>query len=403
MADRPAADFGFKRDPKLQFADALAWQRQAPTSRWLLVEGEALPACALIKARARDMGNANRRRWWLLDISPSGGCRRLRRSVGHGCGSWKAVAKRPPLAERAGSGVCREWYLEACVESVRAQADAGVEIDVAGRRVAGSLCRRSWRPAAVSMRSGSLAHARNRSGLSAARNSLLDAARGSFTSGSSIQTTSCCPARSPSCARSSRPMPRPGALRFPRAAGTPAGTHRLHGESPAFRFRAACRHSADRACWSKGCCSRGSCELVEDRHPRGMAAGAVPGGRYFEDVAVIPRLVGQPSGGATRRARGSDTANATRQHPGDHEPAQGTTSWHPCAGCVADSAPSRAAWMQGRLKALGISACIVLPTWRAALPRRRGAGRRMPPRDRGDLPDGIGRAVDASQAARLAG
>ena len=74
MADRPAADFGFKRDPKLQFADALAWQRQAPASRWLLVEGEALPAC-VDQARARDMGNANRRRWWLLDISPSGGCR----------------------------------------------------------------------------------------------------------------------------------------------------------------------------------------------------------------------------------------------------------------------------------------------------------------------------------------
>ena len=41
-----------------------AWQRQAPT-RWLLVEGDALPACADL-ALARDMGNANRRNWWLL-------------------------------------------------------------------------------------------------------------------------------------------------------------------------------------------------------------------------------------------------------------------------------------------------------------------------------------------------
>ncbi|MBP6438164.1 MAG: glycosyltransferase family 39 protein, partial [Thermomonas sp.] len=46
MADRPAADFGFKRDPKAQFADALGWQRQAtPAPRWLLVEGSVLPAC----------------------------------------------------------------------------------------------------------------------------------------------------------------------------------------------------------------------------------------------------------------------------------------------------------------------------------------------------------------------
>ena len=75
MADRPAADFGFKRDPKLQFVDALAWQRQASASpRWLLVEGSALPAC-VDTARARDMGNANRRRWWLLPAAATVHCR----------------------------------------------------------------------------------------------------------------------------------------------------------------------------------------------------------------------------------------------------------------------------------------------------------------------------------------
>lgn len=74
MADRPAKDFGFKRDARLQFVDALAWQRQAPASRWLLVEGEALPAC-VDKALSRDMGNANRRRWWLLSTSASDNCR----------------------------------------------------------------------------------------------------------------------------------------------------------------------------------------------------------------------------------------------------------------------------------------------------------------------------------------
>jgi len=75
MADRPAADFGFKRDAKLQFADALAWQRQAsPSLRWLLVEGSVLPDC-VDTARARDMGNANRRRWWLLPADATVQCR----------------------------------------------------------------------------------------------------------------------------------------------------------------------------------------------------------------------------------------------------------------------------------------------------------------------------------------
>jgi len=75
MADRPAADFGFKRDTKLQFADALAWQRQASAApRWMLVEGSVLPAC-VDTARARDMGNANRRRWWLLPADATVRCR----------------------------------------------------------------------------------------------------------------------------------------------------------------------------------------------------------------------------------------------------------------------------------------------------------------------------------------
>ena len=73
MADRPARDFGFKRDVAGQFADALAWQRQMPGSRWLLVEGEALPAC-VEPSRGRDMGVANRRRWWLLGTQATAAC-----------------------------------------------------------------------------------------------------------------------------------------------------------------------------------------------------------------------------------------------------------------------------------------------------------------------------------------
>lgn len=74
MADRPVAEFGFKRDATLQFADALAWQRQASVApRWLLVEGSVLPGC-VDTAGARDMGNANRRRWWLLPAAASSAC-----------------------------------------------------------------------------------------------------------------------------------------------------------------------------------------------------------------------------------------------------------------------------------------------------------------------------------------
>ena len=74
MADRPTADFGFKRDVEAQFADALRWQRQQPHARWLLVEGEALPTC-VDKARAQDMDVANGRRWWLLQAEAATACR----------------------------------------------------------------------------------------------------------------------------------------------------------------------------------------------------------------------------------------------------------------------------------------------------------------------------------------
>ena len=39
-----------------------------------LVEGSVLPAC-VDTARARDMGNANRRRWWLLPGAATRECR----------------------------------------------------------------------------------------------------------------------------------------------------------------------------------------------------------------------------------------------------------------------------------------------------------------------------------------
>ena len=64
MADRPAADFGFKVPWDEQLRRGVAWQAQAP-QRWLLVEEGALEAC-LDPERIELVGVANRRRWWLV-------------------------------------------------------------------------------------------------------------------------------------------------------------------------------------------------------------------------------------------------------------------------------------------------------------------------------------------------
>jgi len=77
MADRPVADFGFKRPLAAQFAAGVHWQHRAPAMRWLLVEqGDGLPAC-VDHQHARDMGLANGRRWWLLAGQATVACRGL--------------------------------------------------------------------------------------------------------------------------------------------------------------------------------------------------------------------------------------------------------------------------------------------------------------------------------------
>ena len=74
MADRPAADFGFRQPLSAQFAAGLRWQQARPQQRWLLVEqGDGLPAC-VDRAHARDMGLTNGRRWWLLDGQAGRAC-----------------------------------------------------------------------------------------------------------------------------------------------------------------------------------------------------------------------------------------------------------------------------------------------------------------------------------------
>jgi len=75
QAQGPTAEFGFKRVPEAQFADGLAWLRAAPQSRRLFVLSEAMDACVL-RDRARLVGTANRRRWYLLDADAVGACAR---------------------------------------------------------------------------------------------------------------------------------------------------------------------------------------------------------------------------------------------------------------------------------------------------------------------------------------
>jgi 4-amino-4-deoxy-L-arabinose transferase-like glycosyltransferase len=64
MADRPAANFGFKVPWDEQLRRGQAWQAQAP-ARWLLVEEAALAGC-LDRERLELAGISNRRRWWLV-------------------------------------------------------------------------------------------------------------------------------------------------------------------------------------------------------------------------------------------------------------------------------------------------------------------------------------------------
>ncbi|MCY7355676.1 MAG: glycosyltransferase family 39 protein [Lysobacter sp.] len=64
----PTTEFGFKRAPAEQFADAAAWLHAAPQSRRLFVLDEAIALCARREDRQL-VGTANRRQWYLLDAT----------------------------------------------------------------------------------------------------------------------------------------------------------------------------------------------------------------------------------------------------------------------------------------------------------------------------------------------
>jgi 4-amino-4-deoxy-L-arabinose transferase-like glycosyltransferase len=73
MADRPAVDFGFLAPWPVQMQRAVAWQRQAPQHRWLMVQGVALQPCVQ-RDRAMAIGLANRREWWLVPAAAASTC-----------------------------------------------------------------------------------------------------------------------------------------------------------------------------------------------------------------------------------------------------------------------------------------------------------------------------------------
>lgn len=68
MADRPATVFGFLRPRAEQELEAVAWLRAEPKRRHLLVQGMNLQAC-FVAEKARVVGSANRREWFLVDAS----------------------------------------------------------------------------------------------------------------------------------------------------------------------------------------------------------------------------------------------------------------------------------------------------------------------------------------------
>jgi 4-amino-4-deoxy-L-arabinose transferase-like glycosyltransferase len=83
MAEGPVRTFGFRRAAVEQLQAAIAWQAQAPGSRWLMVQDTALAPC-VDKSRAVALGAANRRDWSLLPGAATARC------IGAGAGLGEA-------------------------------------------------------------------------------------------------------------------------------------------------------------------------------------------------------------------------------------------------------------------------------------------------------------------------
>ncbi len=65
MAQGPVTEFGFLKPWPQQYADAIAWQQQAPAQRWVFSLDAAMGTC-VDRRRASYVGHANRREWWMF-------------------------------------------------------------------------------------------------------------------------------------------------------------------------------------------------------------------------------------------------------------------------------------------------------------------------------------------------
>ncbi len=65
MTQGPVAEFGFLKPWPEQYADATAWQRAAPSQRWIFSLDTAMGQC-VDRKKATYVGHANRREWWLF-------------------------------------------------------------------------------------------------------------------------------------------------------------------------------------------------------------------------------------------------------------------------------------------------------------------------------------------------
>ena len=65
MAQGPVTEFGFRKPWPRQYAEAIAWLEGDPAQRWIFSLDEAMGAC-VDRARAIQVGHANRREWWMF-------------------------------------------------------------------------------------------------------------------------------------------------------------------------------------------------------------------------------------------------------------------------------------------------------------------------------------------------
>lgn len=73
MSQSRTTTFGFLMGWQKQLELGLAWQAQAPDTRWLFVQEPAVPVC-VDRAKAEMIGRSNRREWWLVPYAARAGC-----------------------------------------------------------------------------------------------------------------------------------------------------------------------------------------------------------------------------------------------------------------------------------------------------------------------------------------